>query len=78
MTFAASMHAPDERKRLAKQVADAREHALKQQAVMGERVARLAATDADKTGFYVIKVHRLLVAKHECAYMYVSSLQRDI
>lgn len=56
MGFVMRAHASEERKRLAEQIAAARQHALRQQAVMGARVARLAASDAKKTGFRVIKV----------------------
>ena len=59
VSFAARAHAAEERRRLAEQIAEARQHALRQQAVMGARVARLAAADSDKTGFHVIKVRCL-------------------
>lgn len=62
--FAARTYAAEERRRLSEQIEEARQHAVRQQAVMGARVARLAAADCDKTGFHVIKV--LHVCQFEC------------
>lgn len=63
LRLAARAHAAEARIRLAEQIEEARQQALQQQAVMRARVARLAAADADKTGFAVVKVRPLRTSR---------------